>query len=290
MNEARFKSIVYREIGSLMAALSEPRRLAILDLLAQRERNVETLAAMLGMGVTTVSHHLQVLKKARLVDERSEGRYRYYTASSTALELWESVSRVAARDLAEIRCAVAEVSETGGEPVSYDEAVRAAVAVAREQVAQLIGASPKEVVFISGGTESNNYAIFGTARELADRGRAVLLERRSDEHSLDLEPEPYLVVRVQPARHDVVAAVHEEDFARNVPGHARSEPDRGVAHVFGLYVAPHGRRRRVLGLGVAESCYRLSGERPNRACGDRVHPDSLRAELRSQISCGGLER
>lgn len=37
MNEDRFKSIVYREIGSLMAALSEPRRLAILDLLAQRK-------------------------------------------------------------------------------------------------------------------------------------------------------------------------------------------------------------------------------------------------------------
>lgn len=126
MHEDRFKSIVYREIGSLMAALAEPRRLAMLDLLAQCERNVETLAHMLGLGVTTVSHHLQVLKKARLVDERSEGRYRYYRASSMALDLWESISRVASRDMAEIKCAVAEVNAAGGEPVDYREAVRRA--------------------------------------------------------------------------------------------------------------------------------------------------------------------
>lgn len=126
MQEDQFKSIVYREIGSLMAALAEPRRLAMLDLLAQCERNVETLARMLGLGVTTVSHHLQVLKKARLIDERPEGRYRYYRASSTALELWESISRVASRDLSEIKCAVTEVTAAGGEPVDYREAVRRA--------------------------------------------------------------------------------------------------------------------------------------------------------------------
>src|SRR3981189_1133984 len=38
---------------------------------------------------------------------------------------------------------------------------RAAAETAREQVAALIGARPQEIVFTSGGTESDNHAIFG---------------------------------------------------------------------------------------------------------------------------------
>src|SRR6266481_2136655 len=43
---------------------------------------------------------------------------------------------------------------------------RAAVETAREQVAALIGARPQEIVFTSGGTESDNHAVFGVAQSL----------------------------------------------------------------------------------------------------------------------------
>ncbi len=46
---------------------------------------------------------------------------------------------------------------------------RSAVETAREQVAALIGARPQEIVFTSGGTESDNHAIFGV---IAHRGTA----------------------------------------------------------------------------------------------------------------------
>jgi cysteine desulfurase len=56
---------------------------------------------------------------------------------------------------------------------------------ARERVAALIGASPRNVVFTSGGTESNNLAIFGAAKAESGRHRMVTT---AIEHSSILEP------------------------------------------------------------------------------------------------------
>src|SRR5882762_6679626 len=51
---------------------------------------------------------------------------------------------------------------------------RAAVETAREQVAALIGARPQEIVFTSGGTESDNHAIFGIMAAAGDREKHVI--------------------------------------------------------------------------------------------------------------------
>jgi len=52
---------------------------------------------------------------------------------------------------------------------SFGQRARAAVETAREQVAALINARPQEIVFTSGGTESDNHAIFGVAQALPAR-------------------------------------------------------------------------------------------------------------------------
>jgi cysteine desulfurase len=56
----------------------------------------------------------------------------------------------------------------------YGAVTRAAVVQARSQVAELLNAKPDEIVFTSGGTESNNYAIRGAALAAAQRGRHII--------------------------------------------------------------------------------------------------------------------
>ncbi|MGD0206128.1 MAG: cysteine desulfurase family protein [Verrucomicrobiota bacterium] len=51
---------------------------------------------------------------------------------------------------------------------------RALLDAARERAAKVLGAKPSEIVFTSGGTESNNLAIFGTARLLKPKGRHLI--------------------------------------------------------------------------------------------------------------------
>ena len=51
---------------------------------------------------------------------------------------------------------------------------RSAVEIAREQVAALLGARPQEIVFTSGGTESDNHAIFGIVRNAPGATKHVI--------------------------------------------------------------------------------------------------------------------
>jgi DNA-binding transcriptional ArsR family regulator len=60
------------------AALAEPHRREILDLLRDGERSVSDLVARLGLSQPGVSKHLRVLRDAGMVDVRAEGRRRWY--------------------------------------------------------------------------------------------------------------------------------------------------------------------------------------------------------------------
>lgn len=68
-------------------------------------------------------------------------------------------------------------SEIYGNPSSlYSIAApsKEAISAAREQVAALIGADPKEIIFTSGGTEADNWAVMGTADALKSKGNHII--------------------------------------------------------------------------------------------------------------------
>jgi DNA-binding transcriptional ArsR family regulator len=61
-----------------LKALSDPLRLKIVSALQQGEMTVGDLAFTLEVEIVTMSHHLQILKHADLIESHKEGRYVYY--------------------------------------------------------------------------------------------------------------------------------------------------------------------------------------------------------------------
>lgn len=85
------------------------------------------------------------------------------------------------------------LGEVWGNPSSIHHLGRQARAIlddARERAAKVLGCKPSEVIFTSGGTESNNLAIFGAARLLKDQGRHIITS--AIEHHAVLHPCEYL--------------------------------------------------------------------------------------------------
>lgn len=86
----------FDELAVVGKAFGSSKRLELIDLLAQGERTVESLAKAADMGLTTVSAHLQVLKLANLVDTRREGtRIHYQLAGDDVAELYDAMRAVA---------------------------------------------------------------------------------------------------------------------------------------------------------------------------------------------------
>jgi rhodanese-related sulfurtransferase len=74
----RFKDSIYEQLARIGKAAASPKRLELLDLLAQGPRTVEVLASQMGQSLANVSQHLQVLRGARLVESQKDGLYVTY--------------------------------------------------------------------------------------------------------------------------------------------------------------------------------------------------------------------
>jgi cysteine desulfurase len=104
------------------------------------------------------------------------------------------------------QAALRMLARSDGNPASVHRAgqrARRALEDARAQVAGLVGAEPREIVFTSGGTESNNLAISGALKLAGDRRRVIT---SAIEHSSILAPLAELerhgaeIVRIAPDR------------------------------------------------------------------------------------------
>ena len=73
-----FKDRLYGQFARIGKALSNPHRLEILELLAQSERTVDSLATEIGLSLANTSQHLQALRQAALVESRKDGLFVHY--------------------------------------------------------------------------------------------------------------------------------------------------------------------------------------------------------------------
>jgi cysteine desulfurase len=100
---------------------------------------------------------------------------------------------------------------------SFGQSARGAVEQARISVASMVGASPAEVTFSSGGTESNNHAIFGVVAAASVPGKHVITS--AIEHTAVLDPcrvlaKQGVAVTILPV--DREGAVNPEDVRRAI--------------------------------------------------------------------------
>lgn len=85
MKGREFKDALFEQFARIGSAFASPKRIEIIDVLAQGERNVETLAAETGLSVANTSKHLQILKAAGLVAHRKEGLQVFYRLAEPAV-------------------------------------------------------------------------------------------------------------------------------------------------------------------------------------------------------------
>ena len=111
-----FDARLYDQLARLTKALASPRRLELVDLMAQRERTVEELAGLSRMSMANTSRHLQALRSARLVMVRRAGLHAHYRlADGGVFELWRVVRDLGEKRLATVRELVSARFEHGAE-------------------------------------------------------------------------------------------------------------------------------------------------------------------------------
>lgn len=122
----RFKAAIYQQLARISKALASPRRLELLDLLAQAPHTVEHLARKTRQSVANTSQHLQLLRRARLVQAEKRGLYVTYRLPDTQVaEFYRALRLLAESRLTEMRQLAQDFLAVRGtlEPVNQEALV-----------------------------------------------------------------------------------------------------------------------------------------------------------------------
>lgn len=103
-SKRNFKDQLYGQFERIGKALSNGRRLEILEILAQGEWTVEDLANEVAQPIANVSQHLQVLRRASLVATRKQGTHVFYRlAGEKVFRVWQAMRELGQAHLAELK-------------------------------------------------------------------------------------------------------------------------------------------------------------------------------------------
>jgi rhodanese-related sulfurtransferase/DNA-binding MarR family transcriptional regulator len=104
MNNRMLKDLLYEQVARVGKALASPKRLEMLEMLAQGEKAVETVAAEVAVDVKLASAHLKALREARLVQSRRDGkRILYRLSGQDVAQLGVTLREVAEEHLVELQ-------------------------------------------------------------------------------------------------------------------------------------------------------------------------------------------
>lgn len=124
MGSSEAKQALFEAIAVMGKAFASPRRLELLDLLAQAPRSVEELARGSGQSTANASQHLQALHAAGIVTRAREGtRVVYAIAGEDALRLWLALRDASVAHLGEVERAAREYLGDGVETIGREELI-----------------------------------------------------------------------------------------------------------------------------------------------------------------------
>src|SRR5215207_5026340 len=124
MGSEQKKDALFEAIALMGKAFASPRRLELLDLLAQASRNVDELARASRQSTANTSQHLQALHAAGMVTRTREGTsVRYALAGTPALALWLPLRDASISQLAEVERAARDYLGDDVDAVGRDELI-----------------------------------------------------------------------------------------------------------------------------------------------------------------------